>query len=334
MATLCLICRNLGHGTSDCKAEQRPPALPTNEELAAEERLLTSLTSDADSLCSRCVAFDIIGILTEADIKDELDFRAAPAVSGDDNGRGPATLGHLGALENKQYHAELGPLRQLVLDGSCPLCRLIFRIFPREIDPEDQDVTYYLKPMRSYNRLGDHIPEVNEELRKEYSIYVAVKSREQDLRNQSHFLGDPQDSMVFGSSFTFALSDQTPAEKRPGLSARRRNPLIDTSVVKQWLTRCEDHHDEKCKVHWVDQLLTCRMIDVRERRVVKCPPNAKYVALSYVWGRAAPRPGDLENKSLPQTIEDAITLTRDLGLQYLWVILSTKCKPISSANSK
>jgi hypothetical protein len=238
----------------------------------------------------------------------------------------------LAALENKKYHVDLGPLRQLVLDGSCPLCRLIFRVFPRDVDPENQDMTYYLKPMRSYNRLGDQIPEVKEELRREYSIYVAVKSREQDLQNQSHFLGDPQDSMVFGTSYTFALSDRTPAEKRPGLSARRRNPLVDISVVKQWLARCEDHHDEKCQVHWVDELLTCRMIDVRERRVVKCPTNAKYVALSYVWGRAAPRPGDLENKSLPQTIEDAITLTKDLGLHYLWVILFTSRKPLASAN--
>ncbi|KAJ5511286.1 Heterokaryon incompatibility [Penicillium expansum] len=61
------------------------------------------------------------------------------------------------------------------------------------------------------------------------------------------------------------------------------------------------------------------MIDIVERIVVPCPPDCDYVALSYVWGGVEPSPGSLKNRCLPQTIEDAITVTQALGRRYLWV---------------
>lgn len=55
----------------------------------------------------------------------------------------------------------------------------------------------------------------------------------------------------------------------------------------------------------------------------------RYLALSYVWGEAQPHQTTTSNVSaysagidtflLPQTIRDAISVTRTLGLQYLWV---------------
>jgi hypothetical protein len=69
--------------------------------------------------------------------------------------------------------------------------------------------------------------------------------------------------------------------------------------------------------------------------IVYAPRKAKYVALSYVWGRtskprltltsdneeALSRPKALEaNQSkIPNTIWDAITVARKLGERYLWV---------------
>lgn len=47
-----------------------------------------------------------------------------------------------------------------------------------------------------------------------------------------------------------------------------------------------------------------------------------YVCLSYVWGdtpAAAANPDNAELANIPQTISDAISVTLELGIQYLWV---------------
>lgn len=68
-----------------------------------------------------------------------------------------------------------------------------------------------------------------------------------------------------------------------------------------------------------------KLIDCFTRKLISVGDNAiqnpRFVALSYVWG---PNVGkttlaeDLPSK-LPLTIRDAMTVTKDLGLQYLWV---------------
>lgn len=61
------------------------------------------------------------------------------------------------------------------------------------------------------------------------------------------------------------------------------------------------------------------VLDCISRQVVPAPTSCKFVALSYVWGTSvAPRPLDSATK-LPQTIEDAILITKAIGIQYLWV---------------
>jgi len=65
--------------------------------------------------------------------------------------------------------------------------------------------------------------------------------------------------------------------------------------------------------------------------IVEPPRNARYVALSYLWGKnfnqlftttknlpTLSKPGALEKEKLPRTIKDTIQLTRMLGERYLW----------------
>lgn len=63
------------------------------------------------------------------------------------------------------------------------------------------------------------------------------------------------------------------------------------------------------------------LIDCVNRQVVAAPHRCWYLALSYVWGNQRPRAVEVGEIlcSLPQTIEDAITVTLKLGFQYLWV---------------
>ncbi|KAK5559297.1 hypothetical protein LTR46_002339 [Exophiala xenobiotica] len=75
-----------------------------------------------------------------------------------------------------------------------------------------------------------------------------------------------------------------------------------------------------------------RVVDVTEMRLVDISWEQRYVALSYVWGGANPpkliksqlvsysTPGALEElvPSMPHTIQDLFTFTKNMGLRYLW----------------
>ncbi|KAI0138500.1 HET-domain-containing protein [Hypoxylon sp. NC0597] len=318
MVNLCLGCRKTGHKISDCPALPKPSDYgePNSEvDHFATESVLEPFTHLSDQLCERCAQFRIIDWLSNEDIRDEV----VPDIEGT----------NIPGWENGKHNADrwlgLGPLHSILLDAVCPLCRMIFRVFPPiAMDEEDWGAEYFLRPIRSYNRLDKRLPldekgSPNEEVGKKYAIYVVVNSRQSQVSVLGRYFGDARDQMVHGFESAFALSNKTPAPARPRLSARERGLKWNPDIVRGWMTRCEREHSTSCRVEWSDQLLLCRMIDVSSRRIVECPPQCRYIALSYVWGGIGPQPGDLERGELPQTIEDAITVTKDLGLKYLWV---------------
>lgn len=67
------------------------------------------------------------------------------------------------------------------------------------------------------------------------------------------------------------------------------------------------------------------VIDCFSRRVVAAQPDCDYVALSYVWGSTSRRiedksfDQDLQDKRLPQTVQDAMNVVLALNKRFLWV---------------
>jgi hypothetical protein len=63
-----------------------------------------------------------------------------------------------------------------------------------------------------------------------------------------------------------------------------------------------------------------RVIDCSTGRIVDGEDNL-YVALSYVWGSTSDTPmqSTMLPKVLPSTIADAITVTKKLGYDYIWI---------------
>jgi hypothetical protein len=121
---------------------------------------------------------------------------------------------------------------------------------------------------------------------------------------------------------------------------------IDLADVKNWIAACDSkhrHHEDCSPVPFNPAVLPrndkrqldFRLIDVEAMCIVYAPRKAKYVALSYVWGRtsrtrltltsnneeALTQPMALKSKEsiIPPTIRDAITVVRELGERYLWV---------------
>ncbi|KAK5990151.1 hypothetical protein PT974_08417 [Cladobotryum mycophilum] len=129
---------------------------------------------------------------------------------------------------------------------------------------------------------------------------------------------------------------QASVKRRPS-TADKTSPL---PRIKAWLDDCKTEHNGHCSGGDDSGVATWRpvyLIDTVERHLVKTQPADRYLALSYVWGTVNPHHGGLNSAmqllksnletfqtkipddDLPETILDAIWLSKKLGLRYLWV---------------
>ena len=144
---------------------------------------------------------------------------------------------------------------------------------------------------------------------------------------------DPQ---VFKDGYLVPLADDAPFREYFGRKFTSPD-LLDPQLLRQWLADCNNTHGSECEESLVhpdllrDQHATFRAIDVEQMCIVQPPQHARYVALSYLWGKnfkqpftttenlnRFSQPDGLTKEKLPRTIKDSIKLTRMLGLQYLW----------------
>ncbi|KAI1165862.1 HET-domain-containing protein [Nemania serpens] len=114
-------------------------------------------------------------------------------------------------------------------------------------------------------------------------------------------------------------------------------PEVNIRLIGKWYSTCLQNHGTTCeqpswltpRAVWPRNL---RLIDVTQRCIVDVPSACSYFTLSYVWGQEQDPcrittenmallyvPGALDSYPLPKTIEDAIWLTREMGVKYLWV---------------
>ncbi|KAK4186738.1 heterokaryon incompatibility protein-domain-containing protein [Podospora australis] len=103
--------------------------------------------------------------------------------------------------------------------------------------------------------------------------------------------------------------------------------------ARAWIERCQRHH-QNCKL-FNTKYMPKRLLEItREKsdlqvRLVNDPEPTPYAILSYCWGGDQPAKttmarlpdyqADIPLSSLPQTIQDAVTVTSGIGLTYLWV---------------
>lgn len=122
--------------------------------------------------------------------------------------------------------------------------------------------------------------------------------------------------------------------KAPCVGRPRDDDFISFSLMKNWISTCEQHHTEKCCAQIRPPASLSWMIDTWSCCLVPAGKATRYVALSYVWGQtkmfkattealgALQANGALEadtDFSLPQVIRHAIALVPRLGERYLWV---------------
>lgn len=103
-------------------------------------------------------------------------------------------------------------------------------------------------------------------------------------------------------------------------------------ILTSWLKECDTNHED-CITK--NAKLPHRVLDVgcsTESRLflhVSSEEVGRYVALSYCWGKSHPPKTTQDNLAqhledisvdkLPRSFQDAVTVTRNIGVQYLWI---------------
>ncbi|KAN0108840.1 Heterokaryon incompatibility protein (HET) domain containing protein [Hyaloscypha variabilis] len=144
---------------------------------------------------------------------------------------------------------------------------------------------------------------------------------------------------MFGHSTThgeiLAVDDEAGlTESRPEYTGRVVESSVNFSLLRSWLTECDKNHGEKCRITAKNAPLRGQyLIDVKRRCLVKCEKDYRYLALSYVWGKAPmlralksnltqlQEDGALEafGHQIPIVIRDAMQAVASLCENYLWV---------------
>lgn len=320
---LCIFCRKLEPASTPCPIVQKAttedkelrffePEVQFNELgsfSADDEKLLKELHDKPSNLCKRCADYNP---LKAFELAEPLPSGLLPQ---DDDG----FKDYFARI--KPYELDLGELGSLILSASCPFCRLVYRIMPTEgIRPDTKGMR--LTPYRAYVRHTgwEYLPE---KTRAQSAIFLG-------LRHLSHIVHGIQAPLLFsddepgvrnpemtGPAICLATEDSFPG--RHEYNGRLIESYVDFDFAKNGLDVCWKNHKEYCLSTRPKELFTTKMIDVNERKVVPYPDGCEYVALSYTWGGVMPEEGALDKKTLPQTIEDSITVTKKLGKRYLWV---------------
>jgi hypothetical protein len=123
-----------------------------------------------------------------------------------------------------------------------------------------------------------------------------------------------EDVRTVGLIYRF-LPDST-GNRQNLLGARQLDQQINYSILREWVSFCARNHAPVCQPE-NSKIFTSRgfrLIDcIKSTPVVESKPwETRYVALSYVWGMDVP-------EDWPRTVQDAVAVTKAMGLQYLWV---------------
>lgn len=161
------------------------------------------------------------------------------------------------------------------------------------------------------------------------------------IRDDSHVMTPPgnnlyqlflknrlEEPLYFAYLEFFTESDNFAAQQVTAREADQDVTLSKTSPqISRWLRECVQH---PCCPQQIDFPLPTRLIDVATEKI--CHTNGafgKFVALSYCWGSGSQTQlrsdtiqtlmQHLDFNDLPQTIKDAVLVTRSLSIRYLWV---------------
>ncbi|KXH48486.1 HET domain-containing protein [Colletotrichum simmondsii] len=223
-----------------------------------------------------------------------------------------------------QYHANLQSLRQAASSG-CELCQII----EREADALIEEIAGLPQPRRGLMQTEPS-----------WDMWLTKRSEPEVsgdgfwVVNRSSWGSDKW--LVPIASIGFSSDEDDP--RTTGSSGRVLREVPDETTLRRavnWLEKCNEH--DYCSTRGMSPLPS-RVLDVgtlESGPIIKLIEpggdlRGRYITLSYCCGQAskqftttnetmqARKKGFLLD-SLPQTLQDAVFITRKLGVQYLWI---------------
>ncbi|OAQ69830.1 heterokaryon incompatibility protein (HET) domain-containing protein [Pochonia chlamydosporia 170] len=232
-------------------------------------------------------------------------------------------------LAAKRAWLPFGNYFQLLDRSNCSICSLMLSaittkssgaLHPRlaAIDPEVQGIRLTSGQLSTKEKL----------IRFDYGMKAAGELRLLTSQNYSQALRQGWQVSAHSS----------PAE----ILANQNGPIYDASgqqinpnLVKSWLRDCDNNHRSACNHPRLgkraDAVISLILINVQDECLVSSSSDAKYFALSYVWGQVDMSKTFKSNYSdrlkahslaaicFPKTIQDAMAFVRSLDERYLWV---------------
>jgi hypothetical protein len=207
-------------------------------------------------------------------------------------------------------------------DQTCDFCNLLKALYLKQVAGDGQvgPVHDYSLYAYSYQKTFD-AQQYAPSLAKVIDATVLSLVQNPVRRHRSPFGALSSPYLAPSSLFTSKKSTQR---------LNRLDPAVNINLIRDWLAWSEqnqvDHVTTEDQIS--DELNLLRLIDCNTRRIVNGDHTRKYVALSYVWGcgeapdSSSDGPGSdsvLLPETLPNVLEDAIQVVRNLNLQYLWI---------------
>ncbi|KAI0895431.1 heterokaryon incompatibility protein-domain-containing protein [Annulohypoxylon nitens] len=163
-----------------------------------------------------------------------------------------------------------------------------------------------------------------------------------DLILLNHIPPQPSEDLLLVDDSSFVFSD--PSVYKNAQLSKSLSYEASAALAREWLRQCTEQHP-KCaaasKLFPLDRGYPTRLVyagssenDLKlvvTAEIASCLPNAKleYLTLSHCWGGADVLKLTTRNMNelksaipftkLPQTFQDAVVITRQLGFQYLWI---------------
>ena len=237
---------------------------------------------------------------------------------------------------------ELGTLRTIWQKSVyCSFCRLVIRSLG------ELPNTGWIDTDAWPEKDGDHNHDMNAKCCASWQIDgreldrtltgSVISSRARTRRIRLHWADDH-----FEGAYLVLVSQATLPSSNLFLGRRVESAKSNPALIKSWIESCKDHHGDRCKIMHDSKFYSMiaqayfGVVDVQEMRLTKLPKGARYVALSYTWGKNMAFTTTRKNvrelqanrglekyfnklRPLPPAIHDAMDLVRELGERYFWV---------------
>lgn len=231
--------------------------------------------------------------------------------------------------------------------ASCQLCAFIFDAITREGDfpvPKGEELIVRANPDTCYHGyITDSRMDVEGNwtgcyfFLRRLCIILEVASSAENLAYFDHIAQPCRVGAITDDDFPFLFSSDSQDEMH--FAGRKRPQTINLHWLKSWIQICDAEHGDDCRLAEEQSgklfMNLVRMVDVRRSCIQTFeavnPTEIKFVALSYVWSGSQKlklskstsseleHEGSLTKAALPQTIADAIDVTREFGVDFIWI---------------